>query len=209
MRDTLSQRSLKESHLRKKRNGDDSQAHSNKSRALAVNRFQEHRVIWKRRGAFRSATCLFCPPAGLRWGQGPVMGGTAPPRRQGSAWIPPAGPRRSAAGRRTCPREPPPQSGPPRLSSPSPPRNLACPHPMSGPRLVPRCAPVPRSAEETTCSLSAQRLEGRRGDVDPDSLCSRLGRKAHREVLDDGDRVGPGAAPAGGTQRAVARGAAV
>lgn len=48
-----------------------------------------------------------------------------------------------------------PQSGPPCLSSRSPPRNLACPHPMSGPRLVPRCAPVPRSAEETTCSLSA------------------------------------------------------
>lgn len=120
-----------------------------------MNRFQEHRVIWKRRGAFRSATRLFCPPAGLRWGQGPVMGGTAPPRRQGSAWIPPAGPRRSAAGRRTCPREPPPQSGPPCLSSRSPPRNLACPHPMSGPRLVPRCAPVPRSAEETTCSLRA------------------------------------------------------
>lgn len=97
-------------------------------------------------GAFRSATRLFCPPAGLRWGQGPVMGGTAPPRRQGSAWIPPAGPRRSALAS-------PPQSGPPRLSSRSPPRNLACPHPVSGP--VPRCAPVPRSAEETTCSLSA------------------------------------------------------
>lgn len=166
-------------------------------------------MIWKRRGAFRSATCLFCPPAGLRWGQGPVMGGTTPPRRQGSAWIPPAGPRRSAAGRRTCPRELPP---PKRTASSvfpfaSPESRLPTPH--VGPPVGAKLCSSPSLSGGDDLFVERSRLEGRRGDVDPDSLCSRLGRKAHQEVLDDGDRVGPGAAPAGGTQRAVARGAAV
>lgn len=89
----------------------------------------------------------------------------------------------------------------------SPESRLPTPH--VGPPVGAKVCSSPSLSGGDDLFVERSRLEGRRGDVDPDSLCSRLGRKAHREVLDDGDRVGPGAAPAGGTQRAVARGAAV